>query len=176
MLLSTYFASGLILLNLTNPGSRYWYLRKWKPLCQVIASKWAEIRTQVCLLPKPACFFTTLPHIPPNEINIHVQTSKISTLRASFFFFKHPGGEMRHIRKWMPWVLWEWGNKPLPVKLGSMVRSWLGWGQRHRCYELAGKTAGSTKKIVCWLPDSKADFFLNFRTNLIFWCHQQLPK
>lgn len=34
----------------------------------------------------------------------------------------------------------------------------------------------SIKKTMCWLPDGKADLLLNFRANLIFGCHQQLPK
>lgn len=32
------------------------------------------------------------------------------------------------------------------------------------------------RKPICCLPDGKTDLLLNFRANLVFRCHQQLPK
>lgn len=60
-----------------------------------------------------------------------------------------------------------------------------GWDKRHPGPQPAGKGTmqcrrsllqESTKQVMCWSPDGKADFFLNLRANLISGCHQQLPK
>lgn len=83
-----------------------------------------------------------------------------------------------------PWVLWEEATDPCAIQAPSMREVLAGTGRGHRCYQLARRSqrsaekhfAGSTKKVICRLPDGKADFLLNFRANVVFRCHQQLPQ